>query len=135
MIKFRTLFNYYSCSNCIQQQICRQKHINNRITKFDQNSLSNDEENITYLNLVVSSSPAALTSHYFNNNLNYTLNYKFKKLTKMTQATTTTTTTQTVNYFAHSFIDRCSDKRKSPEWIQEQQHSRDSVFVLFHLDY
>jgi NADH pyrophosphatase NudC (nudix superfamily) len=140
MIKFRTLFNYYSCSNCIQQQICRHKHISNRITKFEQNSLSNDEENIKYLNLIVSSSSSssssspALTSHYFNNNLNYTLNYKFKKLTKMTQAITTTTTTQTVNYFAHSFIDRCSDKRKSPEWIREQQHSRDSVFVLFHLD-
>lgn len=45
---------------------------------------------------------------------------------KMTQAN--------INYFGHSFIDRSSDKRKDPTWINEQMTNEKSVFVLFHVD-
>ena len=40
----------------------------------------------------------------------------------------------TINYFAHSFIDRCSDRRKDQKWIDEQMKSDKAVFVLFHID-
>ena len=40
----------------------------------------------------------------------------------------------TINYFAHSFIDRCSDKRKDLKWIDEQTKSDKAVFILFHVD-
>lgn len=43
-------------------------------------------------------------------------------------------TQPTINYFGHSFIDRCSDKRKDKEWIESQLHSDQSVFILFHVD-
>ena len=39
-----------------------------------------------------------------------------------------------VNYFAHSFIDRCSDKRKDRKWIEEQLRSEKAVFILFYVD-
>ena len=42
--------------------------------------------------------------------------------------------TPTINYFAHSFIDRASDKRKDKQWIDEQIRNENSVFVLFHID-
>jgi hypothetical protein len=38
------------------------------------------------------------------------------------------------NYFGHSFLDRCSDKRRNAEWISQQMCSDQSVFVLFHGD-
>lgn len=40
----------------------------------------------------------------------------------------------TINYFGHSFLDRCSDKRRDHQWIKEQIQSDKSVFVLFHND-
>jgi NADH pyrophosphatase NudC (nudix superfamily) len=40
----------------------------------------------------------------------------------------------TVNYFAHSFIDRCSDKRKNKRWIDEQLRAMNTVFILFQVD-
>lgn len=43
-------------------------------------------------------------------------------------------TNPTVNYFAHSFIDRCSDKRKDSKWIEDHMQLDSSVFVLFHID-
>ena len=43
-------------------------------------------------------------------------------------------TNPTINYFAHSFIDRCSDKRKDEKWIMDQMRSEKSVFVLFYVD-
>jgi hypothetical protein len=39
-----------------------------------------------------------------------------------------------VNYFAHSFIDRCSDKRKDKKFIGEQMKSDKAVYILFHVD-
>jgi hypothetical protein len=39
-----------------------------------------------------------------------------------------------VNYFAHSFIDRCSDKRKDKQFIEEQMKSDKAVYILFHVD-
>jgi len=39
-----------------------------------------------------------------------------------------------INYFAHSFIDRCSDRRKDVEWINEQLKSSNTIFILFHVD-
>lgn len=40
----------------------------------------------------------------------------------------------TVNYFAHSFIDRCADRRKDSEWINQKLTENGTVFVLFHVD-
>lgn len=40
----------------------------------------------------------------------------------------------TVNYFAHSFIDRCADRRKDSNWINQKLTENGSVFVLFHVD-
>lgn len=39
-----------------------------------------------------------------------------------------------INYFAHSFIDRCSDRRKDVEWISAQLKNDNTVFILFHVD-
>jgi hypothetical protein len=39
-----------------------------------------------------------------------------------------------INYFAHSFIDRSSAKRKDAEWIKEQFYKQNTVFILFHVD-
>lgn len=55
-----------------------------------------------------------------------TQSYENNPFIKMTQPT--------INYFAHSFIDRCSDKRKDTQWINEQMKLEKSVFILFHVD-
>jgi len=39
-----------------------------------------------------------------------------------------------LNYFAHSFIDRSSAKRKDTAWIEEQFVRENTVFILFHID-
>ena len=39
-----------------------------------------------------------------------------------------------LNYYAHSFVDRCSEKRKDHAWLDQQIKSDKSVFVLFHVD-
>ncbi|RNA19338.1 peroxisomal NADH pyrophosphatase NUDT12 [Brachionus plicatilis] len=40
----------------------------------------------------------------------------------------------TVNYFAHSFIDRCAEKRKDSNWISQKLKEDSTIFVLFHID-
>lgn len=40
----------------------------------------------------------------------------------------------TVNFFADSFLDRCSDKRKNLDWINEQMKLNQTNFILFHVD-
>lgn len=43
--------------------------------------------------------------------------------------------TQTnINYFAHSFVDRRSDKRRDTQWVNDQFSKEDTVFILFHVD-
>lgn len=38
------------------------------------------------------------------------------------------------NYFGNSFLDRQSDRRKDPKWLDEQIRSPNTVFILFHVD-
>ncbi|CAF0713927.1 unnamed protein product [Brachionus calyciflorus] len=88
---------------------------------------------------------------YLDNSLNYVLNQKIKLKTQREKILKKNfkyllrsksyeenfyvkMSNPTVNYFAHSFIDRCSDKRKDSEWINQQIKNENTVFVLFHVD-
>lgn len=70
-----------------------------------------------------------LTESVINNN-----NKKLGRLAKTNNKTKKMFHQTTINYFGHSFLDRCSDKRRDYEWIKEQMQSDKSVFVLFHND-
>jgi hypothetical protein len=39
-----------------------------------------------------------------------------------------------VNYYADAFLDRCSDQRKSKEWVNEKMRAREAIFVLYYVD-
>jgi hypothetical protein len=39
-----------------------------------------------------------------------------------------------VNFFADSFVDRCSEHRKNKEWIQDKLKHSSTNFILFHID-
>jgi hypothetical protein len=62
------------------------------------------------------------------------LNQSTLKIKKMDVNMSWRTQKKCTNYFAHTFIDRSSDKRKDAKWIQEQIKSDQAVFVLFHVD-
>lgn len=132
MIKFRAL-NSSSCC-CL---LSSNKTINSNFISFYKTTSCASTSPVNepkikqksrYLN---SDSPAS----FFFNNLNFVLNFKDYQTSQILKSTTHSKMTQpTTNYFAHSFIDRCSDKRKNKKWINEQMKSNDSVFVLFHVD-
>jgi hypothetical protein len=54
----------------------------------------------------------------------YFLNKKINKSYKMSY----------VNFFADTFIDRCSDQRKNKDWVNEKLKLNQTNFILFHID-
>jgi len=97
---------------------------NSKFNKFSNASFLKSNKNNFILNQINS---FKLKTYQEKRSVSYLLKTKeFESYTDMMNPT--------INYFAHSFIDRCSDRRKDQKWIDEQMKSDKAVFVLFHID-
>ena len=129
--------------------------LNNRVNLT--NFVSNRNKNLAHSLKILRNSYLRSSNKFssINNNSNFIIlnscqrdskffiNLKFKKIQHLSYLLRTKTFVDniytkmcepTINYFAHTFIDRCSDKRKDHQWISEKMKSSQSVFILFHAD-
>jgi hypothetical protein len=128
--------------NSLNISLKKSKYIHNLCINCARNSSSivykNNNINDKYIINIKNNSSNNNNSNNNNNNSKISdlnkLNNQIEALKRSLNMTTMITEPSIVNYFANTFLDRASNKRKDVNWINEQLQSNEAVFVLFHVN-
>jgi hypothetical protein len=86
-------------------------------------------------NAILKTVPSRANARLALNHNNYQLLHKYQPKKMLNNNPNTAGSVKPiVNYFSNSFIDRCSDRRKNAQWIQDEMKRDKTVFIVFHVD-
>jgi NAD+ diphosphatase len=132
--------NYYNRkqffeSNTLNKRKCFEKNCCCCIQTRNFNGISKKANSNLFKRVYISSSLLTIKRNLtYLLNKNRIFNYKLEQDGCKVLLKSQMDRSSVINYFAHSFIDRCSDRRKDIEWINSQLKNDNTIFILFHVD-